>query len=165
MLLVKWHDWFMCVKWHIMCDMTYSYVWHDSFICVAWLSESSSLLQTRSTRVTRSVLMLLGKWHDWFMCVTWRVPMCDMTYSYVWTWLLHKFDMTDSYVWHDLVRVAACCRQVAGEWQQRADAARKVTWLIHVLEMTCPHGWYVSANSDLLYIHVHCFHVHNNWQR
>jgi len=99
---------FLCVTWLIeLCGflrffMVYFYVWRDSFLTCGVACISMWWLIPMCD-VTYSYV-----WRGSFICVTWLIPMCGMTHCYVWhdsslcvIWLISMREAMHSCVWHD----------------------------------------------------------------
>ena len=153
------HDSFVCVITLIhRCNMTRSYVW-VVHVCVTrlihmcdmthWMSHvMHTEIHTHSCNIHAILIHICVTWLI-HICVTWLIHICV-------TWLIHVCDITHFYVWHDSFHTAPMSRaaNVSRDafiyvWRDSFiyvwhDSFIRVTWLIHMCDMTHSCVWHDS---------------------
>jgi len=121
-----------------MRDRTYLFMWHDAFI---WVCDNASVLSEVHCPFWGSQRPL------WRPHVTCLIHMCSITYL---TWLIPMCDMSYSFVWHDVficvcLRAAVSTMETAGDmphpnvWR---DSFAFATWLNYICDMSHSYLWH-----------------------
>jgi len=90
-----WHDAFIRVRvtWLVYTrDTTHLHVRHNSFTCATNFFDVCNIIQWFFAGLDERPYYnwhVCQIWYDIFIRVTWRMPMCDMTHSYIGHGLIH----------------------------------------------------------------------------